>query len=34
MPDFESKGKDHFNMCETVELYQEEDSDHDDVPPR
>ena len=31
--DFQSKGEDPLSMHETVELYQEEYSDHD-IPPR
>ena len=34
MPDFESKQEEPLNMCETVKLCQEEDSDHYDVTPR
>ena len=32
--DFEWKGEDPLNTCEHLELYQKEDSNHDDVPTR
>ena len=32
--DFESKVEDPLNMCKTIELCQEEDSDHKNIPPR